>query len=316
LLAPLHHFNTSGLDIAFRQQRGNSGVKQGKRVRTSTIVMIAFAVVFGLLAVFVAQTWLNHQADMRMKSLEANKKPTSTRTIVVAAKPLRFGNELTAAQLREVPWPEGSQPAGSFAKIADLLAGGKRIALTAIEPNEPVLSAKITGPGQRATLSSMLHDGLKAATIRVNDIDGVGGFVLPGDHVDVSLTRQTDKSDASSEIVLQNVRVLAIDQIADERTDKPKVAKAVTLEVDVIGAQKLSLAASVGTLSLMLRKAGEANNQYTRKITLSDLGAPSTPAAHSAKAPSGLATVSVRRASTREEYSVPIEGGNLHAASN
>jgi pilus assembly protein CpaB len=285
-------------------------------VRTSTIVMIAFAVLFGLLAVFVAQTWLNSVAEQRLKSLEANKKPLNTRTIVVAAKPLRFGNELTAAQLREVTWPEASLPAGSFAKIEDVLNGGKRIALTAIEPNEPVLGTKITGPGQRATLSAMLRDGLKAATVRVNDIDGVGGFVLPGDHVDVSLTRQVDKTNASSEVVLQNVRVLAIDQIADERADKPTVAKAVTLEVDVVGAQKLSLAASVGTLSLILRKAGEANSQYARKITLTDLGTPSTPAAQAPKEATGMTTVSVRRASTREEYSVPIEGSNVHAASN
>ena len=283
-------------------------------MRTSTIVMIAFAVMFGLLAVFVAQSWLNGQNELRMKSLEANKKPVSTRTIVVAAKPLRFGNELAAAQLREVAWPENALPNGSFAKIADVLNGGKRVALTAIEPNEPVLSTKITGPGQRATLSATLRDGLKAVTVRVNDVDGVGGFVLPGDHVDVSLTRQVDKTNASSEVVLQNVRVLAIDQIADERTEKPSVVKAVTLEVDVVGAQKLSLAASVGSLSLMLRKAGEANNQYTRRISLSDLGTPSTPAAQERKGPVGLTTVSVRRASTREEYSVPVEGTALHAS--
>ncbi len=282
-------------------------------MRTSTIVMIGFAVLFGLLAVFVAQSWLSSQAEQRMRSLEANKKPVSTSTIVVAAKPLRFGNELNASQLREAPWPEASLPNGSFAKIADVLAGGKRVALTAIEPNEPVLSSKITGPGQRATLSAMLRDGLKAATVRVNDIDGVGGFVLPGDHVDVSLTRQVDKANASTEVVLQNVRVLAIDQLADERLDKPSVVKAVTLEVDVVGAQKLSLAASIGSLSLMLRKAGEANNQYTRKITLSDLGAPSTPTA-TPTGPVGVTTVGVRRASTREEYSVPVEGTDLRAA--
>ena len=282
-------------------------------MRTSTIVMIAFAVLFGLLAVFVAQSWLNSAAEQRMRSLEANKKPVSTNTIVVASKPLRFGNELTAAQLREAQWPEASLPSGSFAKISDVLNGGKRVALTAIEPNEPVLNSKITGPGQRATLSAMLRDGLKAATIRVNDIDGVGGFVLPGDHVDVALTRQVDKGNGSTEVVLQNVRVLAIDQIADERLDKPAVVKAVTLEVDVVGAQKLSLSASIGSLSLMLRKAGEANNQYTRKITLSDLGAPSTPTA-APQGPVGVTTVGVRRASTREEYSVPIEGFNLHVA--
>ena len=281
-------------------------------MRTRTIVMIAFAVLFGLLAVFVAQSWLNSQAEQRMRSLEANKKPVSTSTIVVASKPLRFGNELTEAQLREAPWPEGALPGGSFGSIAELFKSGKRVALTAIETNEPVLSSKITGPGQRATLSAMLHDGLKAATVRVNDIDGVGGFVLPGDHVDVALTRQVDKANASTEVVLQNIRVLAIDQVADERLDKPAVVKAVTLEVDVVGAQKLSLAASIGSLTLMLRKAGEANNQYTRKITLSDLGAPSTAVA-APTGPVGVTTVSVRRAATREEYSVPIEGTGLHA---
>jgi pilus assembly protein CpaB len=279
--------------------------------------MIAFAVLFGLLAVFVAQSWLNSAAEQRLKSLEANKKPVSTRTIVVAAKPLRFGMEVTSAQLKEIIWPDAALPAGSFAKIEEALKDGKRIALTAIEPNEPLLSSKITGPGQRATLSAMLRDGLKAVTIRVNDVDGVGGFVLPGDRVEISLTRQVDKTNATSEVVLQNVRVLAVDQVADERTDQPKVVKAVTLEVDEIGAQKLSLAASVGTLSLMLRKAGEATNQYTRRITLNDLGAPSTPTVQAAKAKTGLVTVSVRRAATIQEYSVPAEMmTNLQAAND
>ena len=285
-------------------------------MRTSTIVMIAFAVLFGLLAVFVAQSWLNSAAEQRLKSLEANKKPISTRTIVVAAKPLRFGMEITSAQLKEITWPDAALPAGSFAKIDEALKGGKRIALTAIEPNEPLLSTKITGPGQRATLSAMLRDGLKAVTIRVNDVDGVGGFVLPGDRVEISLTRQVDKTNATSEVVLQNVRVLAVDQVADERTDQPKVVKAVTLEVDEIGAQKLSLAASVGTLSLMLRKAGEATNQYTRRITLNDLGSPSTPTVQEAKAQTGLVTVSVRRAATIQEYSVPADKTELQAAND
>ena len=285
-------------------------------MRKSTVIMIAFAVMFGLLAVFVAQTWLNSAAEQRMKSLEANKKPVSTRTIVVAAKPLRFGNEVTREHLREVPWPEASLPAGSFAKADEILTGGKRVALAAVEPKEPMLASKMTGPGQRATLSAMLRDGLKAVTVRVNDVDGVGGFVLPGDHVDVSLTRQIDKGNATSEVVLQNVRVLAIDQTADERLEKPAVVKAVTLEVDVIGAQKMSLAASVGCLSLILRKAGEANNQYTRRITLSDLSGPTTPVTQEKKGSTGLTTVAVRRASSREDYSVPVENLGLRLAAD
>ena len=90
-------------------------------MRTSTIVMIGFAVLFGLLAVFLAQTWLNNQAEQRMKSLEAQKKhPAPARVIVVASKPLRFGNELSPLSLRELPWPEDALPAGSFGSIKEL----------------------------------------------------------------------------------------------------------------------------------------------------------------------------------------------------
>ena len=112
---------------------------------------------------------------------------------------------------------------------------------------------------------------MKAVTIRVNDVEGVGGFVLPGDRVDVVLTRQIDKGSASTEVVLQNARVLAVDQIADERAAKTTVAKSVTLEVSTVEAQKVWLASSVGNLSLLLRKAGETAETKTRKITLNDL---------------------------------------------
>ena len=284
-------------------------------MRASTIIMIAFAVVFGLLAVFVAQSWLNNQATMRMKSLEAQKKPLTTHTIVVASKPLRFGTELTKSTLREVGWPEDALPVGAFSTVGELLSSGKRVVLTAIEQNEPILGTKITGSGQRATLSAVIRDGFRAVTVRVNDVEGVGGFVLPGDRVDVMLTRQVDKNSASTDVVLQNTRVLAIDQIADERSDKPAVVKAVTLEVDTIGAQKMSLAASIGTLSLMLRKAGEADAGYTRRITISDLTGSSVPvSADQSKGKSGAATVEVIRGVTRQEYSVPSENAKLRAA--
>jgi pilus assembly protein CpaB len=275
-------------------------------VRASTIVMIGFAVLFGILAVFIAQQWLNSQAEMRMRNLEAQKKPVSTQTIVVAAKQLRFGNEIGAMSLREIPWAEGAVPAGAFAKITDLTSNGRRVVLTAIEANEPILSSKITGPGQRATLSATLSDGMKAVTIRVNDVEGVAGFVLPGDRVDVVLTRQQDKVVAASDVVLQNVKVLAVDQVADERADKPSVAKAVTLEVEVTAAQKLALAATVGTLSLALRKAGEATAQNTRRITLSDLPKTTT-------TDDRFVAINVIRGSQKFEFSVPTEGGSSSA---
>lgn len=276
-------------------------------MRASTIVMIVFAGVFGLLAVFIAQSWLNNQAEMRMKSLEAMKKPMATRTVVVASKSLRFGQEVNSAALREVEWPEGAVPPGAFAKIAEVTEGGRRVVLVPIETNEPVLAPKITGSGQRATLSALIGDGMKAVTIRVNDVEGVAGWVLPGDRVDVVLTRQQDKTGATNDVVLQNTRVLAIDQIADERTDKPSVAKAVTLEVDTTAGQKLALASAVGTLSLVLRRAGEATAEFTRRVELSDLGMTSAPVKKPEVA-TNVTTVVVTRASVRQEYSVPVEG--------
>jgi pilus assembly protein CpaB len=272
--------------------------------------MIGFAVLFGLLAVFLAQSWLNSQAEQRLASLEAQKKPVVTKTIVVAAKPLRYGAELTAQSLQEIPWPETGLPDGAFARINDVLGGGKRVVLTAIEANEPVLSVKITGPGQRATLSALVKPGMKAVTIRVNDVDGVGGFVLPGDHVDVALTRQVDKENASTQVVLQNVRVLAIDQVADERVANPAVAKSVTLEVDTVGAQKLGLAGSIGSLSLLLRKAGETGSEKSPRVTLKDLFSEMVVDVGRGSS----TTVTVRKGNAKEDFSVPIEANRKRSA--
>ena len=265
--------------------------------------MTGFAVVFGLLAVFIAQVWLNNQANMQAKNFEANKKTIATKTIVVAKEPLRFGTELNAAMLQEVPWPADVMPSGAFVTINDIVSGGRRVVLAAIEANEPVLALKITGAGQRATLSALVKPGMKAVTIRVNDVEGVGGFVLPGDHVDVVLTRQIEKGSATTEVVLQDTRVLAIDQSADERAFKAAIAKSVTLEVDTVDAQKIWLASSVGSLSLLLRKAGETAQMKTRKITLSDLGSAEPVGQEKA----ATATVVVTRAAAKQEYTVPVE---------
>ena len=278
-------------------------------MRASTVVMIGFAVVFGLLAVFIAQIWLNNQANQRVKTIESTAKPVATQTIVVAKQPLRFGTELAASMLEEVPWPSAAMPAGAFSKISDVLSPGRRVVLAAIERNEPVLALKITGPGQRATLSALVKPGMKAVTIRVNDVEGVGGFVLPGDHVDVVLTRQIDKGQASSEVVLQDTRVLAVDQSADDRSHKAAVAKSVTLEVSIVQAQKLWLASSVGSLSLLLRKAGETADAKTHKITLKDLDSGDV-----ANDKGSTTTVVVMRATAKQEYTVPVEAGDTALA--
>jgi len=274
-------------------------------LRKNTIVMVGIAVVFGLLAVFVAQGWLNYQAELSRKVVAPKEKAVATRTIVVATGPLRFGTHVSADHLREVSWPEEALPAGTFGTIADVMSGGKRIVLASIERNEPLLRTKITGPGQKATLSAVIQDGMRAVTVRVNDVEGVGGFVLPGDRVDVLLTRQNERTTGMNDVVLQNARVLAVDQLADDAADRPTVVKAVTLEVDTTGAQKIALAASLGNLSLMLRRAGEQVMDATRRVTTSDLSQtevmPQAPAAKS------FAKVSVTRGTTKQEYNVASE---------
>ncbi|HVV79695.1 MAG TPA: Flp pilus assembly protein CpaB [Pseudolabrys sp.] len=271
-------------------------------MRASTLVMIGFAVVFGLLAVFIAQSWLSNQAAMQARNQQP-ERATPTQTIVVAKEPLRYGAELNASMLKEVDWSGDALPAGAFHKVGDLLKGGRRIVLAAIEANEPVLALKVTGPGQRATLSALVGDGMKAVTIRVNDVEGVGGFVLPGDHVDVVLTRNKSGTAPTSEIVLQNTRVLAVDQSADQRATKAAVSKSVTLEVSTVDAQKVWLAASVGNLSLLLRKAGETAEVKTRQISLKDLAGQVLGTADSGD----TATVVVTRGSARQDYKVPVE---------
>lgn len=277
-------------------------------MRGSTIVMIAVAAVFGVLSVFMAQSWLNRQADARMKSLQAQTKTVSTRTVVVAKSPLRFGNALTSQVLREVEWPNDAIPENAFSTIAELMKGEKRVVLASMEANEPIVSAKITGPGQKATLSALIEEGMKAVTIRVNDVDGVAGFVLPGDRVDVLMTRSAENS-GTTDIVLQNVKVLGIDQLADARAEKPTIAKAVTLEVDTVSAQKLAVASSAGNLSLMLRRAGDVAEEASRRISITDIGSRSA-SQPAATARGSFTTVRVMRAEKNSEYSVPVDALN------
>ena len=274
-------------------------------MRKNTIVMVAIAVVFGLIAVFVAQAWLNYQNELRARNVAPKEKPVATRTIVIATAPLRFGTQVSTDNLKEIEWPEAAIPAGTFGSLAELTSGGKRIVLASIERNEPILRAKITGPGQKATLSAVIQDGMRAVTVRVNDVEGVAGFVLPGDHVDVLLTRQAERTNGMNDVVLQNSRVLAVDQLADDASDRPTVVKAVTLEVDTIGAQKIALAASLGNLSLMLRRAGELHVDATRRVTTSDLT--QTEVMQRTPDAKRFSKVSVTRAAQKQEYNVPSE---------
>ncbi len=243
-------------------------------MRLSTIITICVAVVLGGIAAYLSKVWLEGQAAIAPNVVATSK--VKIRHVVVASQSLRFGVKLSKKNLTEVKWPSGAIPSGSFASKDELLNGKSRSVLTSIEKNEPVLKWKITGPGQRASLSALISENdMKAITIRVNDVKGVAGFILPGDRVDIYLKKNKKASSGSrqfTDLLLQNIKVLAVDQIADNKTEKTAIAKAVTVEVNAFSAQKLVLATSAGRLSLALRRAGATIATGSRRVTLGDLG--------------------------------------------
>ncbi|RVD38433.1 Flp pilus assembly protein CpaB, partial [Mesorhizobium sp. M8A.F.Ca.ET.023.02.2.1] len=142
--------------------------------------MIGIAAVFGAISIFAADFWVKSQAQADAQEKTASiAAPASRRiefkTIVVATAPLRYGMELDRTKLSEIPWPQDSLPQGAFATIDGLLGEGGRVVLSPIEVNEPVLLTKLSGPNGRATLSNMLTRGMRAVTIRTDEIAGVGG---------------------------------------------------------------------------------------------------------------------------------------------
>ena len=236
-------------------------------MRPNSILILVLAIVLGGIAAFLARNWLLSRTQVAT---------SETVTIVAAAKPLPFGTELAEDNVQEIPWAAKGLPVGAFTSKAALFKEGRRISLASIQQNEPILTSKVTGPGERASLSTLLDKDKRAITIRVDDVRGVAGFILPNDRVDVVLIRTLSEGNTRrdiSDILLQDVKVIAVDQIASEQKDRPTVAKAVTLEVTPFQAQKISLATNIGHLSLILRKAGDSNIVADRRVTETDLSA-------------------------------------------
>lgn len=240
------------------------------------VPMVGLAVVFGGISIFVADSLLKSQSDELPAQAASIAQPQQTvidtKKIVVAKDALRYGVELTADMLVEIDWPSNALPDGAFASIADITASGRRLILSPVEPNEPILAAKLSGADGRATLANRLEPGKRAVTIRVDDISGVAGFVTPGDRVDVLMTRQQNgvaqtsnesqgaapqNGEFASDVILEDIKVLTTDQNADERSTTPGVVRAVTVEVSSQQAQKVAIAQQSGTLYLLLRAAGD-----------------------------------------------------------
>lgn len=237
-------------------------------MRLRGILLLLLALVIGVTAVYLARGWIEAQVPAPVVITE-DKVPLTT--VVVARRNLYFGDRLREDFLEERPWPSETLPEGSFAKIEELTTE-ERVVIRQIARNEPILRGKITGEDGRASLSAQITASMRAITIRVNDILGVAGFVLPGDRVDLLLTREVSDNAPVTSILLQNVKILGIDQNADEATDGTQLGNAATMEVTPEQAQRIVLATTVGEISLALRNYIDVDPAVHRPVTLADLG--------------------------------------------
>ncbi|MDR3450031.1 MAG: Flp pilus assembly protein CpaB [Alphaproteobacteria bacterium] len=192
-----------------------------------------------------------------------------TTQIAAASRDLPTGTILKESDIKWIPWATGADTSSMYVQgKADLKDITGAVVRDGFHISDPILSGHIAQPHDQGFLAAVLTPGMRAMSIPLSPATGVAGFVFPGDHVDVILTHSFSRKDVSdlterrvSEIILQNVRVLALDQRSDNQATDPKVAQIATLEVDEKEAEKLALAADMtegnsmgkGMLSLVLR---------------------------------------------------------------
>jgi len=235
-------------------------------MRRQSLIALGIALVLGLAAVYLANSFLA-TSERRVEQAQVGLTK-----VAVAAVPLEYGMDITPDKVKFVDYPTASLPAGSYQQFAQLAPAGKRrVVLRPIQVNEAILATKLAGEGLGPSIAYLLPDGMRAATVRVNDVSGVAGFIQPSDAVDVLITRQLGDRQAT-DVLFQNIRVIAINQNAKGANGQPIVGKTATLEVTPLDAQKLALAQQVGSLSLVLRKAGTEQDYGTvRTVGFDDL---------------------------------------------
>jgi pilus assembly protein CpaB len=229
---------------------------------TRAIWMLIISIMLGLAVSAMAVFWVGQKGN-----IAANK-------IVVAAADIPLGSRLNPQMLSIVDWPVSSTPQGTYSDIKELQ---DRVVKTSIQRGEAILSGKLAPVGTLGGLSAVIAEGKRAMTVRVNDVVGVAGFALPGNYVDVMLNTLQDKEDSREEnlqisrTLLENVLVLAVAQEVSRDDTKPKLVNAVTLELTPAETEKLDLARSIGTLSLVLRNQMDKNPVKTAGATKKQL---------------------------------------------
>jgi pilus assembly protein CpaB len=280
---------------------------KGRTVSVSirAVATLAVAVCLGFFAVLLTQRYLSN-ATQSGRTVTAT---TGSIPVVVASQPLDRGVVLQPNFLRVVNFPADAFPANAFRAVSELTGGKEqqRLVLRSMVANEPVLASNISGPGGKLNLSGTIAAGMRAVSLRSGDVAGVGGFVLPGDRVDVLLTRSTGTNNAETtltQVLAENVRVLGVDQSDNDQADKPVVSKAITVEVTPDQAQSISLAQTVGTVSLALRHVADDTPLTRKSMAVSDLG----PGPRKAAGPPAAPAVRVVRGTDASRFTFGVAG--------
>ena len=225
------------------------------------IIALTGAVLCGVLGVMLITRYVSN--------LQAYTRDLGN--VVVAKTGIQLGEKITAKHLTMTSIPNGSAPEGAFRKIDDVIG---RVAITPIGVRETVTDMKLAPIGVEGGLSAVIPEGYRAMTVKVDDIVGVSGFVMPGSYVDIVAVIVPPGAQGQqgqgpvSKIVLQQIKVLAsgpkLDQPNDQR--EPTNAKAVTLQVTPEQAERLSLAANEGKLQLVMRSYTDQEASQTRGV--------------------------------------------------
>ncbi|MGI3068317.1 Flp pilus assembly protein CpaB [Vibrio alginolyticus] len=229
--------------------------------RTQVIMLLLLSIVFGLAAVLIAKQWMDSRNQPTVELEEVERHP-----VLVAAMELEPGTILSekhlSTKLMEVDWIDDET-----LKVKEQALG--RIVANTIYAGELVNPHRLALPGEGATLAALIPENKRAITIRVNDVIGVAGFLLPGNKVDVLNTVSYGQGkNATTKTVLKNINVLAVDQTAKTNDNKPVIVRAVTLEVTPKEAEKLLSANSKGDIQLALRNPHEVDKPVVaRKYT-------------------------------------------------
>lgn len=223
--------------------------------RGPVLIVLSLLLAFG--AAWVANRWV--QARTATHSDAAPK----TETVVVASMDLPFGTKIESRHLATIPMLPGSVPSGAFGEQKQVEG---KVTRAAILQGEILLEGRFADQGSGSTLAAVVEKNMRAVSVRVDDVVGVAGFLLPGNRVDILGTRDLSNREAHSETILQNVRVLAVDQTASTDKNEPVVVRAVTLEVTPEQAEVLVKWKEQGSIQLTLRNPGDESVQERPKV--------------------------------------------------